>query len=72
VPESAWVPAVPLVASGLLWWRMEQYLAAKRNLSRADRLGTVEDLVVTGLISADEAVTLRNSIERLFESGRVV
>jgi hypothetical protein len=70
--ESAWVPAVPLVASGLIWWRMEQAYAAKRNLSRTDRFAAVDELAASRLISADEAGALKARIKRLCESEQVV
>lgn len=66
----AGVPALWGVASTLMWWRMERDYAAKRNLARADRLAAVEELATAGLISADEAGTMKTGIEKLFESER--
>ena|SRR5579872_5627167 len=62
---SAWVPALPSVACGLMWWRSEHDYAAKRNLSRDERLRAVEELSSLGLISSGEADALRTRVERL-------
>src|SRR5579862_8191153 len=48
---AAWVPAVPLLASALMWRRMEQDYAAKRRLTRTDRLTAADDLVASELLS---------------------
>jgi len=67
---AAWVPAVPLMASTLMWRRMEQDYAAKRRLTRTDRLTAVDDLVAAELLSAEEATALRKQIEILFDHER--
>jgi hypothetical protein len=69
-PSSAGVGAVVLIVSGSMWWRMECDFAAKRRLTRADRLTAVDDLVMAELVSAEEAATLRIQIESFFDNER--
>jgi len=71
MPGIALVPAMPLAASGLIWWHRERDYAAKWNFSHFNRLEAVNELAEAALISAEEASTIRGRIAEMYEDERV-
>jgi len=62
--------AVAGFAGGLLiWFRLARNYAAKRALSREDRLEALNELVSKDLVSSEEAISLRARIEDLSING---
>ncbi len=64
-----WGGAAGLLAGVLMWLRSAHDYAAKRRLSRADRLAALDELVARDLVTSDEAVLLRTRIESLFQGN---
>ena len=64
-----WVAGLVLVAVALLALRLARGLVAKKRLPVAERLGLVEELLGLKLLSAEEAVKLREQIEQLRLDG---
>ncbi len=61
--------AVGLLAGVLTWLGSARDYAAKRRLSRANRLAALEELVARDLVTPDEAGVLRSRIESLFHGN---
>ncbi len=69
--DFVWDPILPLLVAALIWWCQGRAYAAKRALSRTDRLSIVDELAKRNLISSDEFATMRAKIERLFANEQV-
>jgi hypothetical protein len=58
-----------LLVGAYLWYGLERDYAAKRALSRDERLRTIDRLVSTRLVGENEAVDLRSKVLAAFPAG---
>lgn len=65
--SASWIFVFTIAVALVMWRRTEQVYTEKGALSLEGRLTSVDELLRAGLISADEAIGLRKSIDLLFE-----